>query len=203
MKNEASKKQCKKKYKVIIAVRDELFGDAILDFVREHAWPAKTQFHLVFVIEPNPLKNALIIPQEVVDEIERDERATGYQVLNYMARALYKALPGVRVKRHLRAGFPKHELIDLCNKLSADLIVLGSHSRRGIDRLLIGSVANAVASHSPCSSVVIRLTDAQLKQDPPFDFTSDDIPERMKEDVEIVVPSKDTALVSGKQTKKH
>lgn len=180
--------ESRKAYKVVIAVRDELFGGAILDFVRKHAWPARTQFHLAYVIEPNPLKNSLIIPLEVVQEIEKDEKLSGKQVLNYMARAIYKALPGTRVKRHIMEGFPKHELIGLCGKLDADLIVMGSHTRKGLDRLLLGSVANAVVSNAACSSMVIRLTDAQLNTEAPLGFTLDDIPERMKEDVEIGSP---------------
>lgn len=39
---------------------------------------------------------------------------------------------------------------------SADLIVLGSHGRRGLNRFLLGSVSEAVASHAPCSVEVIR-----------------------------------------------
>ena len=38
----------------------------------------------------------------------------------------------------------------------ADLIVLGSHGRRGLNRFLLGSVSEAVASHAPCSVEVIR-----------------------------------------------
>jgi nucleotide-binding universal stress UspA family protein len=38
----------------------------------------------------------------------------------------------------------------------ADLIVLGSHGRRGFSRFLLGSVSEAVASHAPCSVEVIR-----------------------------------------------
>jgi len=169
-------------------VCDELFGGAILDFVGKHSWPLKTEFHLVYVIEPNPLKNSLIIPLEVVREIGKDERTSAQQVLNFMARSLYKALPGVRVKRHVRLGFPKHELIDVCGTVGANLIVLGSHTRKGLDRIILGSVANAVVSNATCSSIVVRLSDEQLSKEAPFDFTLDDLPSQMKNDLEIVVP---------------
>jgi universal stress protein A len=39
----------------------------------------------------------------------------------------------------------------------ADLIVMGSHGRRGIDRLLMGSVAEAVSRHAPCSVQINRV----------------------------------------------
>jgi universal stress protein A len=40
--------------------------------------------------------------------------------------------------------------------VAADLIILGSHGRRGVDRWLLGSVAEAVARHAPCSVEIVR-----------------------------------------------
>ncbi len=138
--------------------------------------------------------------------MEKDERESGKQVLNFMARAVLKMVRGVRVKRHIRTGFPKHEIIRLCEELDANLVVLGSHTRKGLDRILLGSVANAVVSNAACSSVVIRLSDDQLKTEEPLDFTLDDMPERIKEDVEIGVPNQvrkfPAAQEAGKKTSK-
>ena len=47
-------------------------------------------------------------------------------------------------------------IIDEAARLGADLIVLGSHGRHGVDRFLLGSVSEAVAMHAPCSVEVIR-----------------------------------------------
>jgi nucleotide-binding universal stress UspA family protein len=48
-------------------------------------------------------------------------------------------------------------ILDEAKEWKADLIVLGSHGRRGLDRLLMGSVAESVAVHAHCSVEVIRL----------------------------------------------
>jgi nucleotide-binding universal stress UspA family protein len=42
---------------------------------------------------------------------------------------------------------------------TADLLVVGSHGRTGLRRLVVGSVANACVQHAPCPVVVIRLPD--------------------------------------------
>lgn len=47
-------------------------------------------------------------------------------------------------------------LLAIAKEWGADLIVVGSHGLRGITRLLIGSVAEAVAMHAHCSVEVIR-----------------------------------------------
>ncbi|HTZ49653.1 MAG TPA: universal stress protein, partial [Verrucomicrobiae bacterium] len=39
----------------------------------------------------------------------------------------------------------------------ADLIVMGSHGRRGFDRLILGSVSESVALHATCSVELVRI----------------------------------------------
>jgi nucleotide-binding universal stress UspA family protein len=51
----------------------------------------------------------------------------------------------------------RHGIIEHATAWNADLIVLGSHGRRGVDRWLIGSVAEAVMRHASCSVQIVRL----------------------------------------------
>jgi nucleotide-binding universal stress UspA family protein len=50
----------------------------------------------------------------------------------------------------------KASLVDEARDWGADLLVVGSHGRRGLNRILMGSVSEAVAMHAPCSVDVIR-----------------------------------------------
>jgi nucleotide-binding universal stress UspA family protein len=54
-------------------------------------------------------------------------------------------------------GHPKQVLLDEAEKWGADLIVVGSHGRRGLDRFLLGSVSQAVALHARCSVEIVRV----------------------------------------------
>ena len=51
---------------------------------------------------------------------------------------------------------PKEAILDEASRWNADLIVVGSHGRGGIDRFLLGSVSEAVALHATCSVEIIR-----------------------------------------------
>jgi nucleotide-binding universal stress UspA family protein len=53
-------------------------------------------------------------------------------------------------------GEPRAVILDTAKTWGANLIVLGSHGRRGMDRFLLGSVSEAVAIHAHCSVEVIR-----------------------------------------------
>jgi len=56
----------------------------------------------------------------------------------------------------LESGIPKVVIIDDAKKWGADLIVVGSHGRTGLDRFLLGSVSEAVARHAACSVEIVR-----------------------------------------------
>lgn len=53
-------------------------------------------------------------------------------------------------------GDPGHEIADYAERLQADLIVMPSHGRTGLKRLLIGSVAERVLRLAPCPVLVLR-----------------------------------------------
>ncbi len=61
-----------------------------------------------------------------------------------------------RVHAHLRLEAPAEEIAQLAADLEADLVVVGTHGRRGIARLLLGSVAEAVVRLAPCPVFVVR-----------------------------------------------
>ena len=60
---------------------------------------------------------------------------------------------------------PRHAIVEAAREWPADLIVIGSHGRRGLDRLFIGSVAEAVARHAPCSVDIVRMPVAPADRD--------------------------------------
>jgi nucleotide-binding universal stress UspA family protein len=51
---------------------------------------------------------------------------------------------------------PRHAIVEAARQWPADLVVLGSHGRRGLDRWLLGSVAESVVRHAPCSVEIVR-----------------------------------------------
>ncbi|HET9988906.1 MAG TPA: universal stress protein [Kofleriaceae bacterium] len=56
----------------------------------------------------------------------------------------------------LETGDPRTTIEEVAKKLRADLIVMGTHGRRGLRRFLIGSVAESVARSSPCPVLLVR-----------------------------------------------
>ena|SRR5579871_1148790 len=63
---------------------------------------------------------------------------------------------GVKVHPTLKEGVPFREIPKAAKEMEADLIVLGTHGRTGLDRFLMGSVAEEVARRAPCPILLIK-----------------------------------------------
>jgi nucleotide-binding universal stress UspA family protein len=61
-----------------------------------------------------------------------------------------------RVERRLEEGSPADEILRLARESHCDLIVMGTHGRRGLGRLLMGSVAELVVRKAPCPVVTVK-----------------------------------------------
>lgn len=57
----------------------------------------------------------------------------------------------------LRTGDARDVIVDVAKEIGADLIVMGTHGRRGVRRALIGSIAEGVLRTAPCPVLTIRL----------------------------------------------
>lgn len=66
------------------------------------------------------------------------------------------AVPAIKVNAHVYPGEPGTEILRLAEDMEADLIVVGTHGRVGVKRLLMGSVAEAVMREARCPVLVMR-----------------------------------------------
>jgi nucleotide-binding universal stress UspA family protein len=60
------------------------------------------------------------------------------------------------IRAHQRLEIPSEEIAQLAADVDADLVVVGTHGRRGLSRLMIGSVAEATVRLAPCPVLVVR-----------------------------------------------
>lgn len=70
-------------------------------------------------------------------------------------RARY-AERGLRLSTETRQGVPLPEIVKYAKEISADLIVMGTHGRTGLEHFLIGSVAEKVVRKAPCPVLTVR-----------------------------------------------
>ncbi|MBI2061247.1 MAG: universal stress protein [Nitrospirae bacterium] len=64
--------------------------------------------------------------------------------------------PGVKVESRVASGSPPEAILRSAKDFRADLIVLGTHGRTGIEHLLLGSVAEKILRLAPCPVLTLR-----------------------------------------------
>jgi universal stress protein A len=60
------------------------------------------------------------------------------------------------VTGHLATGDPVDEIVKRARSLSADFLILGTHDTAGLERFLLGSIADKVSKRAPCSVLIVR-----------------------------------------------
>jgi nucleotide-binding universal stress UspA family protein len=94
---------------------------------------------------------ALVAAQRRLRSVVTEEVAQ-YELVQHVLESSCLA----RVVTHVRRSAPGREIAQLAADLEADLVVVGTHSRNRLARLLLGSVAHEVVTLAPCPVLVVR-----------------------------------------------
>ena len=99
---------------------------------------------------------ASIYPYILLEELISHAHDRAESAVKTATAILERAGKKVEAAHKMPVGDPRSLILDTTESWGADLIVLASHGRRGLDRFLMGSVSEAVATYAPCSVEVIR-----------------------------------------------
>lgn len=136
--------------KVLLATDGSKFSEAATQTIISLCRPEATEVKVLNVVDL-----PLLIPTLYAAEFRQESLKHGEEIVHQAEKPLTKA--GYKVETKVEEGDPKATIVEDAARWHADLIVLGSHGRKGVDRFLMGSVSDAVARHAPCSVQVVRL----------------------------------------------
>lgn len=144
-------------YKHILVATDgsELAAKAI-DAGLGLAKALNTRATVITVTEPW----TMVAPGEIgmtvpVDDYERSAAEHAKAILD-AAAARAKALGATCDVLHVKDRYPADGILEAAKAKGADLIVMASHGRRGVARMLIGSQANRVVTHSTIPVLICK-----------------------------------------------
>ena len=106
---------------------------------------------LLHVLEPVFYGDDFTLRHRVEDG--RPDERIGAQLRAFVS-AIQSA--GVSVREVIRGGVPADSILEFVHASATDLLVMGTHGRRGISRMLKGSVAEAVLCQAPCPVIAVK-----------------------------------------------
>jgi nucleotide-binding universal stress UspA family protein len=127
--------------------------DFALSFAERHG-AALRIVNVLPTLGDNPLRDAFELQ---IDEdafyARADEHAQ--EKMAEFARAAEARGVGVKASA-VRGPSPEDEILEMAEAAGADLLVMGTHGRRGLSRIALGSVAEEVVRRAPCSVLTVR-----------------------------------------------
>jgi nucleotide-binding universal stress UspA family protein len=152
--------------KILIGIDNSAFSEYAAKYGFDMARTFNAKVGLAHIVEPNfmppsagmdPLSGSL--PDAIGDaEIMNVQNEMSENLLEKTEKKFGK---GLQVTHFNEFGDTADGIIDCSKDFKADLIILGTHSRSGIDRLLMGSVAEHVVRHSEIPVLVVPMKESE------------------------------------------
>lgn len=132
--------------KILLGVDGSSSSDAVIQEAASRPWPAGSEFNVVTVVDPYFFTRAPLLLDET--------KSITLEALKEQAKPL--AGGGWAVDINVILDNPRHALPRTAREWGANLVLLGSHGRSAVGRLLLGSTAQAVLRHTECSVEIVR-----------------------------------------------
>ena len=139
---------------VLIGVDDSSYSGAAIAYVAGAAWPEATRFLVLSAVAPIFGLPDEGPPAHAIAQLMKEQEKYHKEIADGAADRLRKA--GLTVEARMVVADPRAALLDAAKSENVNLVVVGSHGKTGIKKLLLGSVASHVVTHAPCSVLVVR-----------------------------------------------
>jgi nucleotide-binding universal stress UspA family protein len=137
---------------ILVAIDGSKISDHALGASIEEARVWKGAVHAVYVVETG-LFSSLPMDStwEIMYSMLEQEGARALQAAREMAEK-----HGVKIETRIMQGHAGNEIVKAAGDIGADLVVVGSHGKSEVDRLLLGSVSSFVVSNCATTVMVVR-----------------------------------------------
>ncbi|MCL9775122.1 universal stress protein [Vibrio methylphosphonaticus] len=136
---------------VPVDLNDKGFSDKAVEIAVWHAKHSNAEIHLLNVLPGIHMSMvATYFPKDAAAKMKSDVKA------QLKAFADQHIDDEVIFKVHVAEGKPYATILDFAERLGADLIVMPSHKRSKIDKVVLGSVASKVVQNSPINVLVVK-----------------------------------------------
>ncbi len=143
--------------RILVPTDFSSFSDKALKKAVEIAAEKGATIYLLHVIDQQVQQCAAdyCIDATIVKQMEREAVKTSRELLAKQAAAV-TAGKKVEVVYDVQMGYPSEVIVDEQKKKKIDLIVIASHGKTGLKKLLLGSVAERVVRGAKCSVIVVK-----------------------------------------------
>jgi nucleotide-binding universal stress UspA family protein len=137
---------------VLAAVDTSTLASRVIDLaarIARRTWD-RAELHLVHVFRAGPFNRPSTVGLRSEDLV-----AEARSYLDFHLRMARRQCPAA-VTGHFAEGDPAEEILKCARAISADLVLVGTHDRVGLEKLLLGSTAAKIAKAAHCPVLIVR-----------------------------------------------
>lgn len=127
-------------------------ADAAVEHAIDLAGSSGATLHVLSVVDSSAYTSLDVSSESVLDSLETRAREATETVAEMATDA------GVDTVTEVSVGSPHAQITDYAETTDVDLIVMGTHGRTGLDRVLLGSVTERVVRAASCPVLTVRTT---------------------------------------------
>ncbi len=126
---------------------------AALPYASDLARSFGAKLYILHVIYDVSMATGLHVPHVSVDAMNEEmQKSAEKEIKNFGA----EMTEGITVETSVIMGVPYEEILTFSNENGIDMIIMGTHGRSGLDRVIFGSTAEKVVRNAGCPVLTVR-----------------------------------------------
>jgi nucleotide-binding universal stress UspA family protein len=110
--------------------------------------------YVVFVTQDLSSFSAFYVPHGNIQKFQEEAVEAAKKKMSQAVKESFKGIP--KLESRVLMGSPAEKILEFAEKEGMDLIILGAHGRKGLERAIFGSVADKVVQGASCPVLTIR-----------------------------------------------
>lgn len=143
--------------KLLLAVDDSVHSERAVEALCHIDWLVKgSELSILNVVKPIDYLLPIGGGTDNTESKERELTRARGAWLDALAQKIGNKLPGLKVSHKVKFGDTRFVIINTAVSDAAELIVMGSQGRTGVERLILGSVSCSVVEYAPCPVLIVK-----------------------------------------------
>jgi nucleotide-binding universal stress UspA family protein len=128
--------------------------ESLVPWVSTFAEKFGATVYVLFVTQDLSNFSTFFVPHGNIQSFQEEAVNSARKKMAGAAQEFFKGIP--KLETRVDVGSPGEKIIELAKKEKIDMIIMGAHGRKGLDRAIFGSVADKVVASAPCPVLTIH-----------------------------------------------
>ncbi|MCS7200095.1 MAG: universal stress protein [Thermodesulfobacteriaceae bacterium] len=140
--------------KILVPVDFSEVAPLVAKWAKDFAKKLEAKIYLIYILEDLTGLESIYIDQQILINLEKELLEGAKKSMEEFVKSNFSDFEDLEII--IKSGDVVEKIIETATEKEVDLIVMGTHGRKGLDRILFGSVAEGVVKNSPIPVVTLN-----------------------------------------------